>query len=108
MIRYNKISQGHAKVLIGLENAILIAEKIIKKKLSVRQTESLTRLLKNGSKKINKFKDPDIIKTENDLSGKIGMRVYLNNKKNNSGTLTFEYKALDQLDRLIEIVKDNY
>jgi len=64
--------------------------------------------LKNGSKKINKFKDPDIIKTENDLSGKIGMRVYLNNKKNNSGTLTFEYKALDQLDRLIEIVKDNY
>ena len=108
MIRYNKISQGHAKVLIGLENAILIAEKIIKKKLSVRQTESLTRLLKNGSKKINKFKDPDIIKTENDLSGKIGMRVYLNNKKNNSGTLTFEYKAIDQLDRLIEIVKDNY
>ncbi|OCW80818.1 plasmid partitioning protein ParB [Pelagibacteraceae bacterium GOM-A2] len=108
MIRYNKISQGHAKVLIGLENAILIAEKIIKKKLSVRQTESLTRLLKNGSKKINKFKDPDIIKTENDLSGKIGMRVYLNNKKNNSGTLTFEYKALDQLDKLIEIVKDNY
>ena len=108
MIRYNKISQGHAKVLIGLENAILIAEKIIKKKLSVRQTESLTRLLKNGSKKINKFKDPDIIKTESDLSGKIGMRVYLNNKKNNSGTLTFEYKALDQLDRLIEIVKDNY
>ena len=58
--------------------------------------------MKNGSKKINKFKDPDIIKTENDLSGKIGMRVYLNNKKNNSGTLTFEYKALDQLDKLIE------
>ena len=56
-------------------------------------------------KKINKFKDPNIIKTENDLSGKIGMRVYLNNKKNNSGTLTFEYKGIRSIDRLIRCCK---
>ena len=88
MIRYGKISQGHAKILIGLENAIFLAEKIIKKKLSVRQTESLVRLLKKDPKK-KKSKDPNVTATENELSDKIGMRVFLNNKKNNSGTLNF-------------------
>ena len=108
MIRHQKISQGHAKILIGLENALLLADKIIKKKLSVRQAENLVRLLKSRKNKSNISKDPDILATQNSLSEKIGMRVYLNNKKNNSGTLTFEYKAVDQLDRLINIIKSNY
>jgi len=108
MIRYEKISQGHAKILIGLENALLLAEKIIKKRLSVRQTESLVRLFKSGSKTSNAKKDPNIISTENDLTEKIGMKVLVKNKKNNTGTLTFEYKGLDQLDRLINIIKKNY
>ena len=108
LIRNNKISQGHAKVLVGLENALLLADKIIKKKLSVRQLESLVRLFKNGSNKSFKSKDSNIISTENDLSEKIGMRVILNNKKNNSGTLSFEYKGIDQLDRLIDVIKKNY
>ena len=108
LIRNNKISQGHAKVLVGLENAVLLADKIIKKKLSVRQLESLVRLFKNGSNKSFKSKDSNIISTENDLSEKIGMRVILNNKKNNSGTLSIEYKGIDQLDRLIDVIKKNY
>ncbi len=108
MIRYEKISQGHAKILIGLENALLIAEKIVKKKLSVRQTESLVRILKSGSKNIFKSKDSNITAMEKDLEDKIGMRVYLNKKKNNSGTLTFEYKGFDQLDRLIMVIKNNF
>ncbi len=108
MIRLEKISQGHAKVLIGLENALLLAEKIVKKKLSVRQTENLVRLLKNGSGKTRKIKDANTISTEKDLSEKIGMRVSLNNKKDNSGSLIFEYKGFDQLDRLIKIIKENY
>ena len=108
MIRCNKISHGHAKVLVGLENALLFAEKIIKKKLSVRQTENLVRLIKNGSKKIYKAKDSNIIATENELTNKIGMRVILNNKKDNSGSLSFEYKGIDQLDRLIKVIKNNY
>ena len=108
MIRYEKISQGHAKILIGLENALLIAEKIVKKKLSVRQTESLVKILKSGSKNIFKSKDSNITAMEKDLTDKIGMRVYLNNKKNNSGTLTFEYKGFDQLDRLIMVIKNNF
>ena len=108
LIRNNKISQGHAKVLVGLENALLLTDKIIKKKLSVRQLESLVRLFKNGSNKSFKSKDSNIISTENDLSEKIGMRVILNNKKNNSGTLSIEYKGIDQLDRLIDVIKKNY
>ncbi len=107
-IRLEKITQGHAKMLIGLDNALLLAEKIIKKKLSVRQTEGLIRLLKRGSKKVYKSKNPNILNTENELTDKIGMRVQLNPKKNNTGTLTFEYKGYDQLDRLISIIKNNY
>ena len=102
-----KISQGHAKILVGLENSELIVDKIISKKLSVRQTEALARLTRNKNIQKNK-KDPNILDTENQLSSKIGMRVFIQNKKNKSGTLTFEYKDFDQLDRLIKIVKDNY
>ena len=108
MIRSEKISQGHAKILIGLENSLLLAEKIIKKKLSVRQTENLVRVLKNGTRKIYKSKDSNSLATENALSEIIGMRVVLINKKNNSGTLSIEYKGLDQLDRLINVIKSNY
>ena len=108
LIRNNKISQGHAKVLVGLENALLLTDKIIKKKLSVRQLESLVRIFKNGSTKSFKSKDSNILETERDLSQKIGMRVVLNNKKNNSGILSIEYKGIDQLDRLIDVIKKNY
>ena len=108
LIRNNKISQGHAKVLIGLENALLLADKIIKKKLSVRQLESLVRLFKNETNKSFMSKDINIIATENDLSQKIGMRVFVHNKKNNSGTLSINYKGIDQLDRLIDVIKKHY
>ncbi len=108
LVRNEKLSQGHAKILVGLDNVLLLADKIIKKKLSVRQTESLVRTLKNGAKKIYRSKDADIIAKENELTEKIGMRVILSNNKNNSGTLTFEYKGYDQLDRLISIIKKNY
>ena len=108
MIKIGIISQGHAKILIGLENALLLAEKIIKKKLSVRQTENLVSLLRKGKKQNYRSKDSDTLATENDLADKIGMRVILNNKKNNSGTLTIQYKDIDQLDRLIKVIKSNY
>ena len=108
LIRLKKISQGHAKILVGLENALLLADKIIKKNLSVRQTENLVRILKRTPKKRLNLKSANIIAAENELSSKIGMRVSLINKKDNSGTLTFEYKAVDQLDRLINTIKNHY
>ena len=55
-----------------------------------------------------KNKDSNILDIENQLMEKIGMRVYINNKKNNTGMLTFQYKGLDQMERLIQIIKNNY
>ena len=103
-----KLSQGHGKILVGLENNEILAEKIISKKLSVRQAEILVRVTKGNKSAIKKSKDANILDVENQLTEKIGMRVYVNNKKNNSGTLTFEYKGLDQMERLIQVIKNNY
>ena len=104
----DKITQGHAKILVGLENAELLVDKIIKKKLSVRQAEALARLTKNKPLKIKSSKDANIIDMENQISSKIGMKVSINNKRNNSGTLTLEYKDIDQLDRIVQVIKDKY
>ena len=103
-----KITQGHAKILVGIESAILLAKKIVAKNLSVRQTESLARLIKNINIKSFTRKDPNIFAIENSLGEKIGMRIFIKNKKDNSGTITLEYKASDQLERLVDIIKENY
>ena len=78
------------------------------KKLSVRQTESLVRVYKTPSKKLMKNKDPNITILEQTLMEKIGMNVEIKNKKNNKGSIIFNYKELDQLNRIIESVKKNY
>ena len=103
-----KISQGHAKILVGIENAEFVADKIISKKLSVRQAEALVRFTKASKSTFKKIKDPNILDLENQLMEKIGIRMYINNYKNNSGTLTFKYKGLDQMERLIQVIKNNY
>ena len=107
-ISNEKISQGHAKILVGIENAELLAEKIISKKLSVRQAEALVRFTKTIKSTFKKNKDSNIQDIENQLMEKIGMRVYVTNNKNNSGALTFKYKGLDQMERLIQVIKNNY
>ena len=108
LIQNNKLSQGHAKVLVGLENAFFVAKKIIEKKLSVRQAENLVKIFK--SKKTSKivFKDANLKQLEKSVSDKIGLRVFIKNKKNNTGSVLFEYKDLDQLNKLIDVIKFNY
>ena len=108
LIQNNKLSQGHAKVLVGLENAFFVAKKIIDKKLSVRQTENLVKIFK--SKKTFKIYsgDPNLKQLEKSVSDKIGLRVFIKNKKNNTGSVLFEYKDLDQLNKLIDAIKLNY
>ena len=107
-IQTNKLSQGHAKVLIGLENATFLAKKIIEKKLSVRQAENLVKIFK--TKKILKYisKDSNIRELESSLIDKTGLNISIKNKKNNMGSISFEYKNLDQLNRIIEVIKSNY
>ena len=108
LIENGNLSQGHAKVLVGLENAFFVAKKIIDKKLSVRQAENLVRIFKTKSKSKYILKDPNLKQLESELINKIGLNVFINNKKNNSGSIYFEYKNLDQLNRIIEIIKINY
>ncbi len=107
LIEKKKISTGHAKILVGLYNASFIANKIVEKKLSVRQAENFVKIFKkNNKQKINK--DPNIKSLEYDLQSKIGINVNISHKKNNKGTITFEYKDLDQLNKIIEVIKKNY
>ena len=108
LIKSNKISPGHAKTLVGLNNSDQIAKKVVKKNLSVRQTENLVRLYKSPSKTIKSSKDPNIRKLESDIMEKIGLKTQIVNKKNNRGHVTFDYKDLNQLNHLIEIVKKYY
>ena len=108
LIEENKLSHGHGKILAGHENANFLAKKIIEKKLSVRQTENLVKVFK--VKKILKFKskDANLVELENLLKDKTGLNVFIKNNKNNSGSITFEHKDLDQLNRIIQIIKSNY
>ena len=108
LIENNKLSQGHAKILVGLENAIFLANKIIEKKLSVRQAENIVKIFKKKGNIKNIIKDPNLRDIELSITNKIGLNVTIKNKKNNKGTISFEYKDLDQLNQIIEIIKANY
>ena len=108
LIKNNKLTQGHAKILVGLQNAHFLAKKIIEKNLSVRQTENLVKIFKtNKVPKFNK-KDPNIKNLELSLIEKIGLNVLIKNNKKNAGSITLEYKNLEQLNKLIEVIKFNY
>ncbi len=108
LVEDKKLSQGHAKVLVGLENSILIAKKIVEKKLSVRQAESLVRIYKSPKKFKAIVNDSNIKALEKSLQEKTGLLAKIHHKKNNKGILSFEYNNTDQLDRLVMVIKANY
>ena len=108
LIETQKLTAGHAKILVGLENSFFVANKIVEKKLSVRQAESFVKIFKNKRQKPNNVKDANIKDLEISVSNKIGLNVLIKNKKNNKGKITFEYKGLDQLNKIIDIIKSNY
>ncbi len=108
LIEKQRLSAGHAKILVGLENASFVANKIIEKKLSVRQSEKFVKIFKTTKNKLKVKKDPNIRELENSLSEKIGLNVAIKSNKQNKGTITFSYKEIDQLNKIIEIIKLNY
>ena len=108
MIQDEDITAGHARSLIGLQNSVEIAKQITQKKLSVRQTEILVRQFKTKKFKLVHKKDANILDLQRVLEEKTGLSVSINNKKNNSGSISFFYKDLDQLDRIINTIKKNY
>ena len=108
MVETGDLSAGHARSLIGINNSLELAKKIIQKKLSVRQAEVLLRQFKNKNFKLVSKKDSNILELQKSLEEKTGLSVSINNKKNNTGTITFEYRDLEQLDKLINTIKKNY
>ncbi len=108
LIETKKLTQGHAKVLVGMENANFLAKKIVDKKLSVRQAENLIRVLKFRKNSKSKSRDPNIINLEENVESKTGLKVKIYSKKNNSGSVLFEYRDNDQLNHLLMIIKTNY
>ena len=108
LVEKKKITPGHAKILVGLDNASFIASKILEKKLSVRQTENFVKIFKKSNKKVNYSKDPNIINLEKLVSDKIGLSVLIKNNKMNKGTITLSYQDLTQLNKIIEIIKKYY
>jgi len=108
LIETQKLTAGHAKVLVGLENASFVAAKIVEKKLSVRQAENFVQLFKKKKHKLKISKDTNIIALELSVSNKIGLNVEIKNTKKNKGKISFEYKDLEQLNKIIDIIKSNY
>ena len=108
MVEEEKLSAGHARSLIGLHNSINIAKQIIQKKLSVRQAEILARQFRDKKLKLIEKKDPNILDLQKSLEEKTGLNVSVTNKKNNSGTIAFKYRDLDQLERITNTIKNNY
>ena len=108
LIQTQKLTAGHAKILVGLDNASFVASKIVSKKLSVRQTESFVKIFKKKKQKSTSEKDTNIIALELSISNKIGLNVDIKNNKRNRGKISFEYKDLDQLNKIIDIIKSNY
>ena len=108
LIENKKLSVGHAKILVGLENADFVANKIIEKNLSVRQSENFVKIFKIKKQLSKSIKDPNLRSLESSIIEKIGLNVLIKNKKNNTGSITFEYKGVDQLNKIIDIIKSNY
>ncbi len=107
-IETKKLSAGHAKILVGLENASFVAKKIIEKKLSVRQSENFVKIFKKKKGSYSKSIDPNIQNLEKLISDKIGLNVSIKNSKNNKGTISFVYHDIEQLNKIIDIIKSNY
>ena len=108
LVEDKKLSAGHAKILVGLDNIEFIAKKIIEKNLSVRQAENLVRIFKVKKQTFKSLEDPNLKALESSITEKIGLNVLIKNKKNNTGSLLVEYKDLDQLNKIIQIIKSNY
>jgi len=108
LIELKKLSPGHAKTLVGLDNAAFVARKITEKNLSVRQAEKFVKIFKKKKQSFKSLKDSNLLALENSIIEKIGLNILIKNNKNNKGSLVIEYKDLDQLNKIIEIIKSNY
>jgi ParB family chromosome partitioning protein len=108
MISDGLLTPGHARCLVNVPDNVKLAKIIVNKNLSVRQAEFLVKKEQvfSSSKKVKtNNKDTNIKSLENDLGLLMGIKVDIKNKKNNSGEIKFSYKNLDQLNKIISVLK---
>jgi len=108
LVESKKLTPGHAKILVGLSNANFVAKKILEKNFSVRQTENFVKIFKIKRNSLKSTKSSNLQSLENSIADKVGLNVRINNTKKNTGNIKIEYKDLDQLNKIIEIIKSNY
>jgi ParB family transcriptional regulator, chromosome partitioning protein len=111
MIAVGLLTAGHARCLVNVPDNIKLAKIIVNKNLSVRQAEFLVKKEQvfSSSKKIKtNIKDTNIKSLESDLGLLMGIKVDIKNKKNNSGEIKFSYKNLDQLNKIISVLKSYF
>mgnify|MGYP001433037672 FL=1 len=108
LVETRKLTPGHAKILVGLNNANFVAQKIVQKNFSVRQTENFVKIFKIKRNSLKSSNSSNLQALENSIADKVGLNVRINNTKRNTGNIKIEYKDLDQLNKIIEIIKSNY
>jgi len=108
LVETRKLTPGHAKILVGLDNANFVAKKIVQKNFSVRQTENFVKIFKTKRNSLKSSNSSNLQALENSIADKVGLNVRINNTKKNTGNIKIEYKDLDQLNKIIEIIKSNY
>ena len=102
-----KIEMGHARAIISLapSQQVMICQKIITQKLSVRDVEALINTKTTFKVKTKSNKTADIVNFENNLSDKLGTSVQISHKANGSGVLKINYSNLDQLDSILKKIE---
>lgn len=112
MLADGKISSGHARALLGLEEGerqYQVAVKITEEKLSVRDVEKLVKMMNRPPKEKKPEKGPDIDliyrQVEDKLKSIMGTKVVINQKDKNKGRIEIEYYSQEELERLIELME---
>ena len=108
LVKEGKLSAGHARQLIGLDNAEELAEKIIKKDMSVRQVEELVAKLKSDKKAAKPAKEEtnsDIADIENSLKESLGLRIKISQSKQGGGKVVLQYASPAELDMIVDILE---
>ena len=106
LVREGTLSAGHARALVGLDNAETLAKQIVAKDLNVRQVEELVAKQKNPEvKEPKKAKDEDIVEIEKDLNKNLGLRIKISPSKQGGGKVVLQYASAAELDMIIDILE---
>ena len=105
MLEEGTLTSGQARPLIGISNASSIAEEIVSNNYSARKVEYLIRNKKGNLKE--KKVDANILKIQEKIQKTLGLKVNIQNKKNNSGKVSIEYKNLDQFELISDLLTKN-